>query len=191
MKKNIIKTTIFVVLSISFIFFCTYFILQNEYLNEVKIIEIKPEFIVVKPKIIEVIYIEDEEEIIDPPESIYDCFSEEELDFLFRVVQAEIGDEYSFEQKANVACVIFNRLEHDRFPDTLEEILIPSQFSTISSGRYKQVEVSDLTKKAVAYAWEIEDTTGGALFFEGRNSNIHEKYATFLFQDESGHKFYK
>ena len=56
--------------------------------------------------------------IIDPPENIYDYFSEEELDLLFHVVQAEIGDEYSFEQKCNVSSVIFNRLYHERFPNT-------------------------------------------------------------------------
>lgn len=38
--------------------------------------------------------------ILDPPENIYDYFTSEELDMLFCVVQAETGDECSFEQKA-------------------------------------------------------------------------------------------
>ena len=37
--------------------------------------------------------------IIDKPGTIYDCFTDEEIDLLFHVVQAEVGDEYSFEQK--------------------------------------------------------------------------------------------
>ena len=124
--------------------------------------------------------------MIEPPESIYDCFTEEELDLLFHVVQAEIGDEYSFEQKVNVASVIFNRLEHDRFPDTLEEILVASQFSTISNGRYQKVEVSDATILACEYAFSIQDTTDGCLFFDSNNTLKYQ----FVFND-AAHNFYK
>lgn len=124
--------------------------------------------------------------MIEPPESIYDCFTEEELDLLFHVVQAEIGDEYSFEQKVNVASVIFNRLEHDRFPDTLEEILVASQFSTISNGRCQKVEVSDATILACEYAFSIQDTTNGCLFFDSNNTLNYQ----FIFND-AAHNFYK
>lgn len=92
--------------------------------------------------------------IIDPPETIYDCFTEEELDLLFHVVQAEIGDEYySFEQKVNVVSVIFNRLKHEQFPNTLSEILIASQFQPISNGKYREVEVSEDMVLACEYAF--------------------------------------
>ena len=53
--------------------------------------------------------------ILDPPETIYDYYTDEELDMFFRVVQAEIGDEYTFEQKCNVASVILNRIDHYKF----------------------------------------------------------------------------
>lgn len=129
--------------------------------------------------------------ILDPPETIYDCFTDEELDLLFCVTQAEVGDEYSFESKTNVVSVIFNRLYDERFPNTLSEILTEDQFSTISNGRYKEVVVSEETIIACEYVFMIGDTTDGCIFFEGKNSNLHESYATFLFQDESGHKFYK
>lgn len=124
--------------------------------------------------------------IIDPPETIYDCFTEEELDLLFHVVQAEIGDEYSFAQKVNVSSVIFNRLEHERFPNTLSEILVYDQFSPISDGRYKEVEVSEDTILACEYAFQIEDTTGGCLFFDSNNTLNYQ----FVFND-SAHNFYK
>lgn len=124
--------------------------------------------------------------IIDPPETIYDCFTEEELDLLFHVVQAEIGDEYSFVPKVNVASVIFNRLEHERFPNTLSEILVYGQFSPISDGRYKEVEVSEDTILACEYAFQIEDTTGGCLFFDSNNTLNYQ----FIFND-SAHNFYK
>lgn len=124
--------------------------------------------------------------ILDPPETIYDYFTEDELDLLFHVVQAEIGDEYSFEQKCNVASVIFNRLEHERFPNTLSEILVYDQFSPIADGRYKKVEVSENTILACEYTFMIEDTTNGCLFFDSNNTLNYQ----FVFND-SAHNFYK
>lgn len=98
---------------------------------EIESIEDKKEWFIAYKSIIE-----EYSYIIDPPETIYEYFTEEELDLLFHVVQAEIGDEcYSFEQKANVASVVFNRLYHEKFPDALSEILVYDQFSPISNGR--------------------------------------------------------
>lgn len=124
--------------------------------------------------------------IIDPPESVYDYFDDEELDLLFHVVQAEAGDEYSFDEKVNVACVVFNRLEHEKFPDRIVDVLIEkNQFSPILDGRYKEVEVSEETILACEYAFQIEDTTGGALFFDSNNKLKYQ----FMFND-GAHRFY-
>lgn len=154
---------------------------MNQKMTEIQSIEDKEKwFIAYKNIIAEYSY------IIDPPETIYDYFCSDELDLLFRVVQAEIGDKYSFEQKVNVANVIFNRLDHERFPDTLLEILTPDQFSTISSGSYEKVEVSDVTILACEYAFQFEDTTGGCLFFD---SNGVLKYE-YVYND-GAHNFYK
>lgn len=124
-------------------------------------------------------------DIVDSPESIYDCFTEEELDLLFKVVQAEIGDSDDFIQKVNVASVIFNRLEHERFPDTLAEILAYDQFSPISDGRYEEVDVTEDTILACEYAFMIEDTTDGCLFFDS-NETLNYKP---VFEDGE-HNFY-
>lgn len=125
-------------------------------------------------------------DFVDPPETIYDYFSNEDLDLLFHVVQAEIGDEYTFDQKVNVASVIFNRINSDEFGDTLSDILTKSQFSSISDGRYKKVEVSETTILACEFAFEIGDTTDGCLFFD---SNKKLKYK-FVYNDNA-HNFYK
>lgn len=130
--------------------------------------------------------IEENGNLFGSPETIYDYFSDRELDLLFRVVQAEIGDEqYSFEQKANVASVIFNRLEHEKFPDSLFGILVADQFETISNGRYLEVEVSNETILACEYAFEIEDNTNGCLFFDSNNT-LDYKYVFF----DGAHNFY-
>ena len=124
--------------------------------------------------------------ILDPPERIYDYYTDEELDMFFHVVQAEIGDEYTFEQKCNVASVILNRIEHYKFSDEMLEILTPCQFETVKNGSYKKSKVSEDTILACEYAFEIEDTTGGCLFFDSNNTLNYE----FVFTD-GAHNFYK
>lgn len=154
---------------------------MNQQMSEIELIQDKKEwFIAYKSIIDEYSY------LLDPPETIYDYFTDKELDLLFRVVQAEIGDEYSFEQKCNVASVIFNRLENKRFPNTIEEILTSDQFSTIFNGRYKEVEVSETTILACEYAFEVQDTTNGCLFFDSNNALNYQ----FIFND-GAHNFYK
>ena len=124
--------------------------------------------------------------ILDPPEGIYDYYTDEELDMFFRVVQAEIGDEYTFEQKCNVASVILNRIDHYKFSDKMLEILTPRQFETVKNGSYKKSKVSEDTILACEYAFEIEDTTDGCLFF---NSKKTLKYEFVL--NDGAHNFYK
>lgn len=154
---------------------------MNQKMAEIEGIEDKKKWFVLYKNIInEYSY------IIDPPETIYDYFTEEELILLFSVVQAEVGDEYSFEQKANVASVVFNRLEHERFSNTLSEILVYDQFSPISDGRYKEVVVSEDTILACEYVFSVSDTTNGCLFFDSNNSLNYE----FVFFD-GAHNFYK
>lgn len=123
-----------------------------------------------------------------PQASIYNCYTSEELNLLFCVVQAEIGD-YSFEQKCNVASVIFNRINRPEFGSTMREVLCASQFSTIASGKYLTVTPSDSTISACEYVFEFGSTAGQALYFENMNSNSHSSYATYLFSD-GAHKFY-
>lgn len=154
---------------------------MNQKMAEIEGIEDKKEWFILYKNIINKYSY-----IIDPPETIYDCFTDEELILLFSVVQAEVGDEYSFEQKANVASVVFNRLDHERFPNTLSEILVYDQFSPIADGRYKEVVVSEDTILACEYAFSVSDTTNGCLFFDSNNSLNYE----FVFFD-GAHNFYK
>lgn len=124
--------------------------------------------------------------ILDPPETIYDYFDEDELDLLFRVVHAEIGDEWDFEEKVNVANVIFNRLSNEVFPDTIFEVLTEDQFCTIRNGSYLN-EPSEKTITACEYAFMFPDTTNGALFFD--NNGVLEKSYKKVYEDKA-HNFY-
>ena len=89
--------------------------IRNNYenaLNEMKMRMKKIEFIPDKKEwfLAYKSIVEEYENFFDSPETIYDCFSDNELDLLFHVVEAEIGN-YAFNQKVTVASVIFNRIE--------------------------------------------------------------------------------
>lgn len=132
---------------------------------------------------------------IDPDETIYDVFSENELDFLFRIVETEVrGNEY-FDEKVNVCSVIFNRMCDEKYffnVDTLTDVLTEkNQFSSYISGDYKKVTVTETTKLACEYAYQIEDATNGALWFDSTKGNSWaHRNRTYLFTDGVGHSYY-
>lgn len=129
--------------------------------------------------------VEEYKDILGQPTTIYDKFTQSELDLLFKVVQAEIGRGYSFEQKCNVVSVIYNRLADPRFGNTIDKILVAHQFSVIGNGAINKVTIEEKTILACEYVYLFGDTTDGALFFD---SNGKLKYA-FLFND-GAHNFY-
>lgn len=134
--------------------------------------------------------VEEYSEWIDQPKSIYDCHTEEEITLLHKVVEAE-ATAGEFDEKLNVACVIFNRIKHEKFGETLKEILTKHQFSPLADGRAYEVEITEDTILACEYAFQMPDVTGGAIYFESKDCNVHAAYSEFLFQDDIGHKFYK
>ena len=118
----------------------------------------------------------------DPPETIYDCFSEEEIYLMQRCIETEVY-QCSFEAKCNIASVILNRLENDEFPNSVSEIIVEKQFA------FWRTNISEDTILALEYAFQIEDTTTGALYFE--KGTVHESYAQPLFTYSAMHRFYQ
>lgn len=121
---------------------------------------------------------------------LYENYSAEELELLFRVVEAEAtsGD---VECKSHVASVIFNRLKTGWWGDTLTEVMMAKyQFEVVTNGRYLKMKIVESTIKACELAFE-QDTTQGALFFDSTNGNSWAaRNARFLFRDKIGHDFY-
>lgn len=125
--------------------------------------------------------------------------SDEELDTLLRIVEAEAGGEDE-EGKLLVANVVLNRVENDKFPDTVTEVVFQqengvTQFSPVRNGRYWRVKISEETRNAVQRALEGEDISGGALFFAARKYADNDKMKwfdeklDFLFI-HGGHEFF-
>lgn len=132
-------------------------------------------------------------------ELAYDL-SDEEMEALLRIVEAEAGSEDE-DGRLLVANVVLNRVESDRFPSTVTEVVFQksngvTQFSPVASGRYYKVQISEETIEAVGRALSGEDISQGALFFASRKRADSDKMrwfdtsCTFLFE-HGGHEFFK
>ncbi len=123
-----------------------------------------------------------------------------ELDVLLRIVESEAGSEDA-DGRLLVANVILNRVNDDKFPSTVTEVVFQqengvAQFSPVSNGKIYQVEISEETCEAVERALRGEDISQGALFFASRKYADSTKMKWFddnleyLFQ-HGGHEFFK
>ena len=127
---------------------------------------------------------------------LYETFSPEELDLLFRIVECEARDG-SIEVKANVASVIFNRWKTNWGNGDLTTILMsPKQFEVVTLGLYKDAKVTASTIEGCELAFE-QDTVDGAIFFDstgGKSWAANECKAgrlVWVKRDEINHDFYK
>ena len=116
-----------------------------------------------------------------------------------RIVEAEAGCEDET-GKLLVANVVLNRVNNERFPDTIQEVVLQkekgkTQFSPVANGRFYTVEVSEETIGVVNRALCGEDVSQGALYFAARKYANPERmkwfdtHLTFLFE-YGGHEFF-
>ena len=76
----------------------------------------------------------------------------DEQELLARVVEAEAGNQGIIGKRLVVA-VIYNRVESEKFPNTIYEVLTsPHQFSTVWNGQVEKMEITPET----LFAIEIE-----------------------------------
>lgn len=126
--------------------------------------------------------------------------SEEDLETLLRIVEAEAGSEDE-DGKLLVANVVLNRMNSEAFPDTVSEVVFQrekgvSQFSPVANGSFYRVKISEGTVNAVERALMGEDISEGALYFVARkyaDSNKvkwFDNHLTYLFK-HGGHEFFK
>lgn len=125
--------------------------------------------------------------------------SEQDIDCLMRIVEAEAGCE-DRTGKLLVANVVINRVRDDAFPDTVTEVVYQrnsqsAQFSPVSNGRINTVKISDETREVVYSALLGEDASQGALYFVARKYADPDKVCWFddnlthLFS-HGGHDFF-
>lgn len=102
---------------------------------------------------------------------------------LLQIVEAEAtgGD---MKSKILVADVVLNRVEDDRFPDKIYDVIWQQaggapQFSPTADGRIYSVTITEETIEAVDRALGGEDYSEGALFFVARSSADQNNVAWF------------
>lgn len=121
---------------------------------------------------------------VELPETVYDKYSEDEIRLIWRVVETETFDQ-DFDSKVNVANVVFNRLKSGEFGETITEVITKeNQFA------YGRQKITDDTIYAVMYAYEMPDTTYGALYFHSNKKTDKFNKADYIFTDDAGHHFY-
>lgn len=123
-----------------------------------------------------------------------------ELEVLLRIVEAEAGGEDE-DGKLLVANVVLNRVNSDKFPDTVADVVFQEkngvvQFSPVANGSYEKVKISEGTIKAVSRALMGEDISEGALYFAARKYADNEKMKWFDYNLDflfchGGHEFFK
>lgn len=128
--------------------------------------------------------IEEYSEWVDPPETIYNYYTEDEVYLMQRCIETETF-EADFDSKVNVASVILNRIESDEFANEVSEIIVKGQFA------FGRENISENTVLALEYAFMIGDTTDGALYFHSNPKTVTFNGAEFIFTDDAGHHFYK
>ena len=176
-------------------------------------VEIEPEEDVVSEReqemydeMIRVAYIEDRKEwfieykklfekypeFLAKQESIYDVYSDSELKKLFRTIEAEATGG-TFQDKVNVAVTIFNRINHEEFGSTIDEVITSDQFSPLQDGRYYKVAVTEETVLACEYAYIFRIIEHDALFFDRTNGNswAHRNREEVEVDGDNAHRFYK
>lgn len=126
--------------------------------------------------------------------------TDEDIDNLMRIVQAEAGGE-DRKGKLLVANVVINRVKNPKFPDNITDVVFQreqnvTQFSPVSNGTIYHVTISEETKEVVYSALYGEDNSQGALFFMARkyaepeNAQWFDNHLTYLFS-YGGHDFFK
>lgn len=126
--------------------------------------------------------------------------SGEDLDILTRIVEAEAGNQ-DVEGKLLVANVVLNRVDSDKFPNTVKDVVFQAengvnQFSPVANGSIWEVRVSEETDEAVERALDGEDISDGALYFVSRKyadstmMGWFDRQLTYLFE-HGGHEFFR
>ncbi|MDF2856246.1 MAG: sleB 1 [Neobacillus sp.] len=92
-------------------------------------------------------------------------YSDYELDLLARIVRAEAQSE-PFEGKVAVACVILNRVESPKFPNTIKDVIYaPGQFQPVRNGAINKPADEESIKAVQAALTDQRNYAPDALFF--------------------------
>ena len=120
--------------------------------------------------------IDEEPEVIEE-----ELLTREEIELIALVTMAEAEGE-SEQGKRLVIDTILNRVDHERFPDTVREVIYqPHQFTSMTNGRVDRCYVSDDICRLVEE--ELQSRTNNEVMFF--TAGKYGKYGTPMFQVEN------
>lgn len=132
---------------------------------------------------------------IQIPLTVYDEYDIGEIKVFQRLVAAETtgGD---FESKCNVASVVWNRLNSEKYPDNIIDVIYQRngsvQFSPTYDGRIDNVEVTENDVLAVEYTYMFGSTAYDCIAFDNvRGDSWNKNKLEVVFTDSINHTFYR
>lgn len=119
--------------------------------------------------------------------------SVEDATLLMQIARSEGGE--TLEGQLWVMGTILNRLNSDKFPDSIYEIVSqtnPMQFEVYWTGKYKTADVNVNSHLALAELEKGNNPTMGAIYFEANTNsdNSWHKTKTFI-KEVAGNRYYK
>lgn len=104
-----------------------------------------------------------------PPATLPDVvmLSDEDQQLLLKIAMAERSTTQCKECMALVMRTVLNRVESDRFADTVRGVLYSvDQFTPVKNGSFQKAEPDDLCREALEMVIKGWDESQGALFYE-------------------------
>lgn len=121
-----------------------------------------------------------------PPATTPDVviLSEEDKELLLKIAMAERGDTGCKECMALVICTVLNRVESDRFADTVRGVLYSvDQFTPVSDGSFAKAEPDEICREALEMVVGGWNESQGSLFYEWcKGESWHSQNLKLLFQ---------
>lgn len=126
------------------------------------------------------------EEIVEEPETHPD------FELLAKIIQAEAGWE-SYEGQIAVGSVIMNRVNSERFPDSIYDVIYArGQFGPVRNGALDRAVPNESVLKATQAVLDGENNVEGALYFHNPKVSWDSFWAGLEVVDQIGnHRFVK
>ena len=118
-------------------------------------------------------------------------FNENDEYVLLQIAMAEAGDQ-DVEGKALVMNVIMNRIRHEEFPGTVEEVVLqPGQFEPVENGSFYEVTPDWECVEALEMVASGWDGSRGATYFEESYAGSWQSVNLEKLFKHGCHTFYK
>lgn len=134
-------------------------------------------------------------EQLNLPKTVYDYYPYDEIVVFQKLLAAETtgGD---FDSKCNVASVVWNRLNSEKYPNTIREVIYEKnggvQFSPTSDGRINTVEVTEDDVLAIEYTFLFGSTVYDCIAFDNvKGKSWNKNNLEYVFTDSINHSFYR